>query len=121
MIYNIYREVNDLCKNKAIPEGFMTVGEAAKKWMLPSARCNTTIRRVCSPRHQKARAAAGFIRTKIWLPFIRLCLWKQADDLREKIEQMTASLKALEQLKAEVLQMQTVNFKKYADIIVNLQ
>jgi len=30
-------------------------------------------------------------------------------------------LTAIEQLKAEVLQMQTVNFKKYADIIVNLQ
>ena len=28
---------------------------------------------------------------------------------------------AIEQLKEEVLQMQTVNFKKYADIIVNLQ
>lgn len=28
---------------------------------------------------------------------------------------------AIEQLKKEVLQMQTVNFKKYADIIVNLQ
>lgn len=30
-------------------------------------------------------------------------------------------MSAIEQLKAEVLQMQTVNFKKYADIIVNLQ
>ena len=48
-------------------------------------------------------------------------LTKQADDIRGKIEQLTASLTAIEQLKAEVLQMQTVNFKKYADIIVNLQ
>ena len=48
-------------------------------------------------------------------------LTDQADDIREKIEQLTASLAAIEQLKAEVLQMQTVNFKKYADIIVNLQ
>ena len=31
------------------------------------------------------------------------------------------SLTAIEQLKAEVLQMQTVNFRRYADIIVNLQ
>ena len=30
-------------------------------------------------------------------------------------------MSAIEQLKAEVLQMQTVNFKTYADIIVNLQ
>ena len=48
-------------------------------------------------------------------------LTKQADDIRGKIEQLTASLTAIEQLKVEVLQMQTVNFKKYADIIVNLQ
>ena len=31
------------------------------------------------------------------------------------------SLLAIERLKTEVLQIQTVNFKKYADIIVNLQ
>lgn len=48
-------------------------------------------------------------------------LTEQADDIRKKIEQLTASLTAIEQLKAEVLQIQTVNFKKYADIIVNLQ
>lgn len=48
-------------------------------------------------------------------------LTEQADDIRRKIKQLTASLTAIEQLKAEVLQMQTVNFKKYADIIVNLQ
>ena len=48
-------------------------------------------------------------------------LTEQADDMRQKIEQLQASLSAIEQLKAEVLQMQTVNFKKYADIIVNLQ
>ena len=48
-------------------------------------------------------------------------LTKQADSIKTKIEQLTASLTAIEQLKEEVLQMQTVNFKKYADIIVNLQ
>ena len=48
-------------------------------------------------------------------------LTEQADDIRQKIEQLQASLSAIEQLKTEVLQMQTVNFKKYADIIVNLQ
>ncbi len=48
-------------------------------------------------------------------------LTEQADDLRQKIEQLKASLLAIERLKTEVLQIQTVNFKKYADIIVNLQ
>lgn len=45
----------------------------------------------------------------------------QAAAIREKIAQLTDSLTAIEQLKEEVLQMQAVNFKKYADIIVNLQ
>src|SRR5699024_9912524 len=48
-------------------------------------------------------------------------LTEQAKAIREKIKQLQTSLKAIDQLKAEVLQMQTVNFKKYADIIVNLQ
>jgi len=52
---------------------------------------------------------------------VATALTEQADSIRDKIEQLTASLTAIEQLKEEVLQMQTVNFKKYADIIVNLQ
>lgn len=52
---------------------------------------------------------------------VAIALAKQADSIRDKIEQLTASLTAIEQLKEEVLQIQTVNFKKYADIIVNLQ
>ena len=48
-------------------------------------------------------------------------LTEHADVLRKKIEQLKDSLIAIEQLKAEVLQIQTVNFKKYADIIVKLQ
>lgn len=52
---------------------------------------------------------------------VATALTEQADSIREKIEQLTASLTAIKQLKTEVLQMRTVNFKKYADIIVNLQ
>lgn len=52
---------------------------------------------------------------------VATALTEQADSIREKIEQLTDSLTAIEQLKTEVLQMRTVNFKKYADIIVNLQ
>ena len=48
-------------------------------------------------------------------------LTEQADVLRKNIEQLKDSLIAIEQLKVEVLKIQTVNFKKYADIIVNLQ
>lgn len=45
----------------------------------------------------------------------------QALAIQEKIEQLTSSLHAVEILKKEVLQMQKVDFEKYADIIVNLQ
>ena len=48
-------------------------------------------------------------------------LTEQAASIRQKMEALAESLAALEALKAEVLQMQTVDFKKYADIIVNLQ
>ena len=48
-------------------------------------------------------------------------LEEQAAAVRQKIETLSESLRELEALRAEVLQMQSVNFKKYADIIVNLQ
>ena len=48
-------------------------------------------------------------------------LSEQADGIREKLEALSESLREIEALKAEVLQMQTVDFKKYADIIVNLR
>jgi len=48
-------------------------------------------------------------------------LTEQAAVVRQKIESLSESLRELEVLREEVLQMQSVNFKKYADIIVNLQ
>ena len=48
-------------------------------------------------------------------------LMEQAAVLRQKIESLSESLRELELLREEVLQMQSVDFKKYADIIVNLQ
>jgi len=48
-------------------------------------------------------------------------LEQQAGALRKKIEKLSDTLQVVELLQAEVLQMQTVDFKKYADIIVNLQ
>ena len=48
-------------------------------------------------------------------------LAEQAAAVRQKIESLSESLRELEALREEVLQMQSVNFKKYADIIVNLQ
>ena len=48
-------------------------------------------------------------------------LEEQAAALRQKIEALRKSLWELERLRNEVLQMQTVDFKKYADITINLQ
>ncbi len=138
-----------MAKHRAIPLGFMTVGEVARKMgvtvrtlqyydkeglLSPSAESEGG-RRLYTDKdlvilHQIiSLKSLGFSLDDIKRRLISLetpadvatALTEQADHIREKIEQLTASLTAIEQLKEEVLQMQTVNFKKYADIIVNLQ
>ena len=138
-----------MAKYRAIPQGFMTVGEVAKKMgvtvrtlqyydkeglLSPSAESEGG-RRLYTDKdlitlHQiLSLKSLGFSLDDIKERLTSLetpadvanALTEQADDIRRKIEQLQASLSAIEQLKAEVFQMQTVNFKKYADIIVNLQ
>ena len=138
-----------MAKYRAIPDGYMTVGEVAKKMgttvrtlqyydkeglLSPSAESEGG-RRLYTDKdlvtlHQiLSLKSLGFSLDDIKSRLISLetptdvatALTEQADSIREKIEQLTASLTAIEQLKTEVLQMRTVNFKKYADIIVNLQ
>lgn len=48
-------------------------------------------------------------------------LTEQASIIREKIGSLSEALSELEALRTEVLEMQSVDFKKYADIIVNLE
>lgn len=138
-----------MAKYRAIPEGFMTIGQVAAKMgvtvrtlqyydkeglLSPSAESEGG-RRLYTDKdlvmlHQiLSLKSLGFSLDDIKCHLVSLetpadvadVLTEQADDIRRKIEQLTASLTAVELLKAEVLQMQTVNFKKYADIIVNLQ
>jgi DNA-binding transcriptional MerR regulator len=138
-----------MSKYRAIPDGYMTVGEVAKKvgttvrtlqyydkegLLSPSAESEGG-RRLYTDKdlvilHQiLSLKSLGFSLNDIKQRLIPLetptdvatALTKQADSIQEKIEQLTASLTAIKQLKTEVLQMRTVNFKKYADIIVNLQ
>ena len=124
-----------MAKYRAIPQGFMTVGEAAKKMGVTVRTLQyydkegllskdlVTLHQIISLK------SLGFSLDDIKERLTSLetpadvanALTEQADDIRRKIEQLQASLSAIEQLKTEVLQMQTVNFKKYADIIVNLQ
>lgn len=136
-------------KYRAIPQGYMTVGEVAKKIGItirtlqyydkegvfsPSAESDGG-RRLYTDKdliklHQiLSLKSLGFSLNDIRGRLISLdtpaevanALNEQATDIRRKIEALADSLTEIEKLKAEVLQMQTVDFKKYADIIVNLQ
>ena len=138
-----------MTKYRAIPPGFMTVGEIAKKMgvtirtlqyydkeglLTPSAESEGG-RRLYTDKDLLllnqiiSLKSLGFsledIKGRLF-PLetpeeVAYALTEQAEDIRKKIEKLKASLSAIEQLKEEVLQIQTVNFKKYADIIVNLQ
>ena len=48
-------------------------------------------------------------------------LTEQAAAIQEKMKSLSEALAATELLKAEVLQIQSVDFKKYADIIMNIR
>lgn len=136
-------------KYRAIPQGYMTIGEVAKKMgvtvrtlqyydkeglLSPSSESEGGRRlytdkdviklyQILSLKH------LGFSLDDIKNRLISLdspadvadVLTEQAAAIREKIEALSESLKEIETLRAEVLQMQSVDFKKYADIIVNLQ
>ena len=138
-----------MSKYRAIPNNFMTIGEVAKKMgvtvrtlqyydregLLSPSKQSEGGRRLYSSKdlitlHQiLSLKSLGFTLDDIKERLIKLetpkdvanALSEQANDIRNKIKNLQDSLKAIEQLKEEVLQMNTVNFKKYADIIVNLK
>ena len=135
--------------SRAIPPGYMTVGELAKKAgttvrtlqyydregvLAPSAvsaggrrlytdKDRIKLHQVLSLKH------LGFSLDDIKNHFSSLdtpadvaaALTEHAAAIRAKMKSLSESLEMIEALKAEVLQMQSVDFKKYADIIVNLQ
>lgn len=138
-----------MSKYGAIPDGYMTAGQMAKKMgitvrtvqyydreglLKPSAKSEGG-RRLYTDKdlitlHQIiSLKSLGFSLNDIKMHLTAIetpedvaqALTKQAEDIRKKIDKLKDSLEAIEQLRAEVLQMRTVNFKKYADIIVNLQ
>ena len=133
---------------KAIKEGYMTVGEVAKKMkvtvrtlqhydkegLLAPSAFSEGGRRLYTDKdlvrlHQiLALKQLGFSLEAIKSKLSSLdtpdevaeALEQQASAIREKISDLTESLREIEALKAEVLAMQSVDFQKYADIIVNL-
>ena len=136
-------------KHKAIPEGYMTVGQMAKKMdvtvrtlqhydregLLSPSAISDGGRRLYTDKdiiklHQiLSLKHLGFSLDDIKNRLVSLdtpqevadALAEQAQAVQRKMESLSRSLRELELLREEVLQMQTVNFKKYADIIVNLQ
>lgn len=136
-------------KYRAIPQGYMTAGEVAKKMnvtvrtlqhydkenLLSPSAISDGGRRLYTDKdiiklHQiLSLKHLGFSLSDIKNRLIPLdtpedvaqILTEQADTIREKIANLSQSLSELEALKAEVLEIQSVDFKKYADIIVNLE
>lgn len=136
-------------KYRAIPRGYMTAGEAARKMdvtvrtlqhydqegLLPPSAFSEGGRRLYTDKdiiklHQiLSLKHLGFSLADIKNRLIPLdtpadvaqILAEQADMIRQKIASLAESLSELEALRAEVLKMQSVDFKKYADIIVNLE
>lgn len=136
-------------KYRAIPQGYMTVGEIAKKMgvtvrtlqhydregLFSPSSLSEGGRRLYADKdiiklHQiLSLKSIGFSLEDIKkrLPSLDTpadvadILTEQAAAIREKLESLSKSLTEIEALRVEVLQMQSVDFKKYADIIVNLQ
>ncbi len=136
-------------KHRAIPQGYMTIGELAKKMnttvrtlqyydkeglLLPSAESEGG-RRLYTDKdvillHQiQSLKYLGFTLDAIKNRLVSLntpaevaaALDEQAKNIREELATLSDVLQAVEKLREESLQMETVNFKRYADIIVNLQ
>ena len=125
---------------RAIPPGYMTVGEVAKKMdvtvrtlqhydkeglLSPSATSDGGRRLYTDKDIVKLHQILDDIRDRL-IPLdtpagVAQVLSEQAAVVREKIARLTESLSRIEALKAEVLEMQSVDFKKYADIIINLE
>ncbi len=136
-------------KHRAIPKGYMTVGEIAKKMgvtvrtlqyydkegiLSPSlesegGRRLYTHKDIIKLHQIQSMKYLGFsledIKTRI--PSINTpqevssALMEQATGIREKIESLKNVLESVEKLNAEVVQMKSVDWEKYADIIFILQ
>ncbi len=138
-----------MARYKVIPQGFMTVGEVAKKMGVTvralqyydreglfSPSCiSEGGRRLYSDKdvvmlHQiLTLKSLGFSfneiknrMTSIDTPRKAIvALTEQSNSIQTQINTLNQSLQSIELLKNEIEQMQVVDFSKYADIIINLQ
>jgi len=136
-------------KHRAIPQGYMTVGEVAKKMgvtvrtlqyydkqglLPPSAESEGGLRLYTNKElvklHQiRAMKQLGLTLEEIksWLPAqntpeeVSNVLIEQAKEIRKKIKALADVLESIEVLNTEVLQTKNVDWRKYADIFSLLQ
>lgn len=136
-------------KYRAIPQGFMTVGELAKKMnttvrtlqyynkegvLLPSSESEGgrrlyTYKDMVKLHQIQSMKYLGFSLEdiKARLPSIETpeevasLLSEQAKTIREKIDSLTDILESIEKLNVELMKMKTVDWAKYADILALLQ
>jgi len=136
-------------KHRAIPEGYMKVDELAKKagvtvrtlqfydkegLLSPSAESEGGFRLYTDKDYVKLmqilmmkrlgfplREITKRISSMDTTADVIYALTEQAKNVRIEIDHLTESLNALESLKEEIIQVDSVNFKKYADILTQLQ
>ena len=146
---NLPAEVIHVDKNRAVPDGYMTVGQVAKRMqttvrtlqyydreglLVPSATSEGG-RRLYTDKdivrlHQiQSLKYLGFSLDDIKNRLVTLdtpsevadVLNEQAQKVRKQITALTDVLSAIEVLRTEIMQMDEVDFSKYADIIYMLQ
>ncbi len=136
-------------KYRAIPEGYMRIGEMAKKGgitvralsyydkeglLTPSAESEGGYRLYTDKDLAKLlqilmMKRLGFTLNEIKKRIIAMdttfevsnVLTEHATNIRKEIDHLTASLNALESLNEEIILMDSVDFKKFADILAHLQ
>jgi len=136
-------------KKRAIPEGYMRIGEIAKKvgvtvrtlsyydkegLLKPSGESDGGYRLYTDK--DMVKLVQIIMLKNLTFPLseikkrlmkldtpedVRMMLSEQTAHVRRKIKVLTESLEAMESLNAEIAQIEVVNFKKYADILLNLQ
>jgi len=136
-------------KFRAIPEGYMRIGEMAKRasvtvrtlqyydkegLLSPSAESEGGFRLYTEK--DMAKLIQILLMKELGFPLSEIkkrcssmdtpadvvnVLTEQANQIRSKIAVLSETLNEIEALKEEIVQMETVDFKKYSVILVNLQ
>ena len=116
---------------RALPDGFMTVGKLAERMGVTVRTLQYYDREGLLSPTAESGGGRRLYTDKDMIQLHQILSLKSLgfslDDIKNRLAPLdtpavlTESLTAIETLRAEVLQMQTVDFKKYADIIVNLQ